>query len=559
MAMLIVPEALAEELSENGDEYLRNWARGKGETATNGGFITVDEKDDNDKPYQIYVAQHQSEVTRSWSNDYYRWCYNSQWDDMSGDLTVPDDWYVVRFFFVAVDTCSSSISVGNIVDAVSFSQDVPSFEGYGAANVTVTKKVYGLDDLTETKAKELLNSKRFIDGVVLENWTKDTDSEGKVYYEASGTVTERMFSDKDVTYKEEFANAQLDGYKLTSAKAEYGSTTDEVNLPSEKKELEVNVTLQKGQDKTIVFTNTYTPATTSLTVTKHVAEGNATAPAGATFKFKLTVGNAEQYYSGVTFEPGTNVNTTAKPNEWTFTLQAGHSATISGIRLNDTNVKVEEVEVDSKHYSTKYSVNDGTETAGTEAELGTLQQTSNTVDFTNTYNIPNLKSMTIKKVVTGAFGERTKDFTFKVELTKDGAKVIGVNHTNQNGANVTDLSNFTLKHGQQVTLEEIPIGTTITITESNANDYKTKATNYEVNSDKEFIYVVVADENGNAVLKSKDNNQLVANSAITVTNDFDGTPDTGVLLDTLPYLILLAVAVAGGVLVVVRKRKHRDE
>lgn len=53
--------------------------------------------------------------------------------------------------------------------------------------------------------------------------------------------------------------------------------------------------------------------------------------------------------------------------------------------------------------------------------------------------------------------------------------------------------------------------------------------------------------------------EAVAHNAITVTNDFDGNPDTGVLLDTLPYLILLAVAVAGGVLVVVRKRKHRDE
>mgnify|MGYP004694863983 FL=1 len=48
-------------------------------------------------------------------------------------------------------------------------------------------------------------------------------------------------------------------------------------------------------------------------------------------------------------------------------------------------------------------------------------------------------------------------------------------------------------------------------------------------------------------------------TAITVENNFDGNPDTGVLLDTLPYLILLAVAVAGGVLVVVRKHKHRDE
>lgn len=706
MAMLIVPEALAEELSENGDEYLRNWARGKGETATNGGFITVDEKDDNDKPYQIYVAQHQSEVTRSWSNDYYRWCYNSQWDDMSGDLTVPDDWYVVRFFFVAVDTCSSSISVGNIVDAVSFSQDVPSFEGYGAANVTVTKKVYGLDDLTETKAKELLNSKRFIDGVVLENWTKDTDSEGKVYYEASGTVTERMFSDKDVTYKEEFANAQLDGYKLTSAKAEYGSTTDEVNLPSEKKELEVNVTLQKGQDKTIVFTNTYTPATldiritkqvdsgdktkdfkfkvtsddfsavnnvwltvgsdstqrkpqddfylkdgesatlhglkegylftikedyeygtagnydttatnnkkveagnaknfsylvvkegnqlvlqptegsksknqltvdgviqpnitdgkvvvtnsaaaTSLTVTKHVKDGNATAPSdNREFTFRLTVGTDTKDYKYVTFDKTVTPDATNK-NVWTFTLQANDSIKISGIRLDDTDVKVEEVELDS-HYTPSYKVNGTDSLNGAKAELGTLEQNSNTVEFTNTYNVPNLKSMTIQKKVTGAFGERTKEFAFSVELTdKAGAKVTGWNHTSTN-ANVTDLSSFKLTHGQSVELKDIPIGTTITVTETDADDYKTSATNYKVNPDKKFIYEVV-NENGTAVLKSKDNNQTVTDNAITVTNNFDGTPDTGVLLDTLPYLILLAVAVAGGVLVVVRKRKHRDE
>ena len=72
-------------------------------------------------------------------------------------------------------------------------------------------------------------------------------------------------------------------------------------------------------------------------------------------------------------------------------------------------------------------------------------------------------------------------------------------------------------------------------------------------------------KDGNAVLKAKNSilgievDKTVKDNAIIVTNDFDGTPDTGVLLDTLPYLILLAVAVAGGVLVVVRKRKHRDE
>ena len=319
----------------------------------------------------------------------------------------------------------------------------------------------------------------------------------------------------------------------------------------------------KGENPEVNIVNPYTPATTSLTVTKNVAEGNAKAPADATFKFKLTVGSEEQYYKGVTF--GDGVTATKEPgheNVWTFTLQAGHSATISGIRLNDTNVKVEEVEVDSKHYSTKYSVNNGTAETGTTAAIPTATLSANqadgtTVEFTNTYNVPNLDSMTIKKVVTGAFGERTKDFAFSVTLSND--KRLDVIHSFSNPATTGALNSFILKHGEYVTLWSIPIGTTITITESNANDYDTKATNYDKANDKTFVYKVV-NENGKAVLKSTGANAAeVAGNAITVTNDFDGTPDTGVLLDTLPYLILLAVAVAGGVLVVVRKRKHRDE
>lgn len=327
----------------------------------------------------------------------------------------------------------------------------------------------------------------------------------------------------------------------------------------------VNYSLTDAKSADIKLTNKYTPATTSLTVTKHVAEGNATAPADATFKFKLTVGSEKEFYEGVTFDHRVGETKTAN-NVWTFTLQAGHSATISGIRLNDTDVKVEEIEVDKTHYSTKYSVNDGTETAGTEAAVTNLQQTSNTVVFTNTYNVPNLDSMTIQKKVTGEFGDRDKSFTFNVELKdKNGNAVTGEFHTSENGADVTNLKNFTLKHGQQVTLKNIPVGTTITITETDADEYKTKATDHGESKDRIFVYEVVEGKDGNAVLKAKNSilgikvDETVKDNAIVVTNRFDGTPDTGVLLDTLPYLILLAVAVAGGVLVVVRKRKHRDE
>ena len=379
----------------------------------------------------------------------------------------------------------------------------------------------------------------------------------------NGTISNKSTLDNSIFYSitqgKELVLNEGGVYKIT-----YSDYNDKVHGPGIHIEhtnnwnmaASVNYSMTDAKSADIKLTNTYTPATTSLTVTKRVAVGNATAPTGATFNFKLTVGNEEQYYNGVTITPSTNVERKAN-NEWTFTLQDGHSATISGIRLDDTSVKVEEVEVDKTHYSTKYSVNDGAEADGKEAKVTDLKQNSNTVVFTNTYNVPNLDSMTIKKVVTGAFGERTKDFTFSVKL--DNAKRLEVIHSFSNPATRGELSSFTLKHGEYVTLKNIPIGTTITVTEKDAKDYDTKATNYGKADNKTFVYEVV-NENGTAVLKSVGTGaEAVKDNAIIVENNFDGNPDTGVLLDTLPYLILLAVAVAGGVLVVVRKRKHRDE
>ena len=309
-------------------------------------------------------------------------------------------------------------------------------------------------------------------------------------------------------------------------------------------------------DGRIDITNTL--STTDLTVTKKVESGNATAPApaGAEFTFRLTVGTDTNDYKYVTFDKTVTPDATNK-NVWTFTLQANDSIKISGIRLDDNNVKVEEV-ISDNHYTTKHKVNDEAEGDGKEATFSTLKQNSNTVVFTNTYSVPNLKSMTIHKKVTGAFGERTKNFTFKVELKDENDHTVDVTHPN-----VANLSNFTLKHGQSVELKNIPIDTTITITESNADDYKTSATGHSqsvTGSNARTFTYKVEERNGEAVLVSLgEDSKGFDGNAITVENNFDGTPDTGVLLDTLPYLILLAVAVAGGVLVVVRKRKHRDE
>ena len=48
-------------------------------------------------------------------------------------------------------------------------------------------------------------------------------------------------------------------------------------------------------------------------------------------------------------------------------------------------------------------------------------------------------------------------------------------------------------------------------------------------------------------------------NAIVVENNKTIDPDMGVLLDTLPYILILVVVVGGGVLLFLRKRKNDDD
>ena len=334
----------------------------------------------------------------------------------------------------------------------------------------------------------------------------------------------------------------------------------EVELQDGKLVLVDTVTNTVVSDNHIVVTNT--PATTSLTVTKATKKDGAGDSSNTKdFEFTLTLGSNSK---GVTWTKGTTESGTVNGMSCGFKLKGGESITFSGINVND-NVTVTEKDYTAQHYTTTVNGDAGREKTIESATLKQNQATGETVAFVNEYTTPKLESMTIKKVVTGEFGDRDKSFTFSVKLTKGNADITGEFFTGENGANVTNLKSFTLKHGQSVELKNIPIDTTITITETNADEYKTKATDYGESKDRTFVYEVVEGKDGKAVLEAKNSvlgievDKTVKDNAITVTNDFDGNPDTGVLLDTLPYLILLAVAVAGGVLVVVRKRKHRDE
>lgn len=199
-------------------------------------------------------------------------------------------------------------------------------------------------------------------------------------------------------------------------------------------------------------------------------------------------------------------------------------------------------------------------------------------------------NVTITKQVTGLLGDTNKEFAFNVSITKkDGSDCSeGVTAKRDNGETVDLKNNFPLKHKETVTLENVPIGATITVTEETPGaHYKVSANGHDGEQSGSgpvtFTYVAVANtptttanDTGEAALMllsmeedtavDADGDPVayaagtkVTNNAITVINRCDLMPDTGVLLDTLPYIVILAVVAGGVALLMLRKHRKEDD
>lgn len=195
-------------------------------------------------------------------------------------------------------------------------------------------------------------------------------------------------------------------------------------------------------------------------------------------------------------------------------------------------------------------------------------------------------NVTITKQVTGLLGDTNKEFTFNVSITQKNGADCSAGVKARKGSTEVSLNGFTLKHNETVTLENVPIGATIKVTEVIPGEhYNVSATGHsdEQNgsNDVAFTYVAVAntatagnadeaelmllsmdedtavDADGDAV--AYDSGIEVDNNQIIVTNHCGLLPDTGVLLDTLPYIVILAVVAGGVALLMLRKHRKEDD
>lgn len=164
--------------------------------------------------------------------------------------------------------------------------------------------------------------------------------------------------------------------------------------------------------------------------------------------------------------------------------------------------------------------------------------------------VPASANLTVTKTVTGKLGDTNKAFTFQIlDVSGNPVTLTTGNYefSNTNGALLNDGTDgkFTLKDGASITFKNLPSG-----------QYKVVEDNYS-GEKYETSYVV---DSGTPV-NGQEASVTIGTDAkqINFTNHRTLEPDLGVLLDTLPYIVILAVVAGGVALLMLRKRRKEDD
>lgn len=201
-------------------------------------------------------------------------------------------------------------------------------------------------------------------------------------------------------------------------------------------------------------------------------------------------------------------------------------------------------------------------------ENGTI--TKDTIFYAKYVPISEETDVTITKQVTGLLGDTNKEFAFSATVTNGGDDITSqIDAVDENGSKVV-LSSFKLKHNQKITLKDVPVGATVTVTEiAPGAHYKVTATGYtgEQDGSNNVSFTYIAVKSADAVETASETGAETAMAVVTavdaddivVTNHCTLKPDTGVLLDTLPYIVILAVVAGGVALLMLRKRRKEDD
>lgn len=158
--------------------------------------------------------------------------------------------------------------------------------------------------------------------------------------------------------------------------------------------------------------------------------------------------------------------------------------------------------------------------------------------FENTYSAGTLN---VSKTVAGNLGDKNKYFEFKVTLIGVEGKTYGDSYAVSGGSKddnpksivIGQETTFMLKHGDTLSIANLPYNVTYTVTETAAAGYETTKT-----GDRGTIGA--------------------AEQTAAFTNTKTGSIDTGVTTENLPYVLLIGFVVLAGAALLIKRKAHNN-
>lgn len=174
------------------------------------------------------------------------------------------------------------------------------------------------------------------------------------------------------------------------------------------------------------------------------------------------------------------------------------------------------------------------------AAVHTETEGDKTGSIVNTYSAG---SLAITKNVTGNLGDTSKYFKVTVTLTGETGKnyadsysVTGGSYTsNPTSIKIGEATDFYLKDDDTITIANLPYGVTYTVVEA---DYQT--------TDKYDAPSYTFSDDGKKIDSPSD--------TVTITNNKTTNVDTGISLDSVPFILILAVCAGAAILFVTKRR-----
>ena len=331
---------------------------------------------------------------------------------------------------------------------------------------------------------------------------------------------------------------------------------------------------KSGQNSANVPYETVTPTNGTIPNRTVTYGASDTLPQGKTAITKAT----DDIFAGVTYE---------NAGEYVYTVseeQTGWTALANNIDTLTFDTKTYEMHVFVKnksqgtgtYISNVYFVDTtaGSTTAATakkagNAEPGTeggtkvykydlfknkyTKKAGKTGDTPSTIN-PNADALTITKKVAGGLASKTKNFTFKLTFKAASTDETGT-YTGTKGSEQIQFTKdvekeFTLHDGESLVFADLPAGTKYTLKEEASSGY-TPSSAYKENgtlkngsTGTQSQAYTVAD----VLIGEKENNNIVTNTLPEVT-------PTGLLIDNLPFIIMIGLGLFGFILVAKRRRE----